>query len=150
MSWSAIAAAEVLQEFNPKEQATLIQQQSAADNLTPILARIVNMVRGFIIAGGGRVDQPGTVPDQLREDVIAVARWRWLLALPASDDKALQSDARKAAHDDAMKRLDKVAAGDLKVELPATPVITAAPGNAIQVASSQVRKATSCKLDGLA
>jgi hypothetical protein len=148
--WSAITESDVLDELNPKESEVMNEQQGATDKLPAILARVVNMVRGFIIAGGGRVDQPGTIPDQLREDVIAVARWRWLIALPASDDKALQSDARKAAHDDAMKRFDKVSTGDVKVELPAAPLATAAPGNAIEVASSQARKATACKLDGLA
>src|SRR6266853_1597626 len=129
MSWSAIAAAEVLQEFNPKEQAKLAEIQAAVDNLTPILGRIVNMVRGTIVAGGGRVDQPGTIPDQLREDVIAVARWRWLISLPAQEGDTLQSKQRQAVHDDAMKRFDKIAAGSVKVELPTTPVITASPAN---------------------
>lgn len=150
MSWSAITADEVLEEFNPREQAKINELQGSEDNLDSILGRVVNMVRGCVTAGGGRVDQPGTVPDQLREDVIAIARWRWIISLPASDDKTLQSDARKAAHDDAMKRLDKVSAGDIKVELPAAPVATASPSNAIEVASSQTRQFTRDKMDGLA
>jgi uncharacterized protein YggE len=73
-----------------------------------------------------------------------------VISLPAADNKTLQSDARKAAHDDAMKRLDKIAAGDLKVELPSTPIATTAPGNAVEVASKQDRFATRDKMDGLA
>ena len=130
MSWSVITETDVLSEFNPKEQALIANIQNAADNLAPILQRVVNAARACVVAGGSQVDQPGTIPDQLRMDVIAVARWKWLISLPQVNE-TLQSINRKNAHDDAMKRLDDVAAGKIKIELPANPVVQDAPVNAI-------------------
>lgn len=130
MSWSVITETDVLSEFNPKEQALIANIQNAADNLAPILQRVVNAARACVVAGGSQVDQPGTIPDQLRMDVISVARWKWLISLPEVNE-TLQSKNRKDAHDDAMKRLDDVAAGKIKIELPADPVVQNAPVNAV-------------------
>ncbi len=130
MSWSVITESEVLEEFNPKEQALIANIQNAADNLAPILQRVVNAARACVVAGGSQVDQPGTIPDQLRMDVISIARWKWLISLPQVNE-TLQSANRKNAHDDAMKRLDDVAAGKIKIELPANPVMQDAPVNAV-------------------
>jgi hypothetical protein len=130
MPWNAITVDDVLSEFNPTEQAKINAIQNAVDNLTPILSRAVNAARGSIIAGGNPVDAAGTIPDQLRPEVIAIARWRWLVALPGVNE-ALQSKDRRAAHDDAMKRLDDVAARKIKVELPG---VGGAPVNAVAVA----------------
>lgn len=139
MSWSIIAESEVLEEFNSKENALINNIQSATDNLAPILQRVVNAARGAIVAGGGPLDQPGTIPDQLRPDVIAIARWKWLVALP-NVNETLQSKNRKDAHDDAMKRLDEVAAGKIKIELPGNPIIQDAPVNSVQVATHKHHK----------
>jgi predicted NBD/HSP70 family sugar kinase len=148
MSWSAITSDEVLQEFNPKEQAAIANIQGAADNLTPILARVVNAARACVIAGGGQIDQAGTIPDQLREDVITIARWRWLISLPQVNE-TLQSKNRRDDYDSSMKRLDDVAAGKVKIELPTAPVIQAAPDNAVQVVTSQTRRFTRDQMEGL-
>jgi predicted NBD/HSP70 family sugar kinase len=148
MSWSAITAVEVLQEFNPKEAAQIATIQGAADNLTPILARIVNAARACVIAGGGQVDQAGKIPDQLREDVISIARWRWLISLPEVNE-TLQSKNRRDDYDSAMKRMDDVAAGKIKIELPTAPIVQAAPDNAIEVASSQTRRFTRDQMEGM-
>lgn len=147
MSWSVIAESEVLEEFNSKENSAINNIQGATDNLAPILQRIVNMARSCVVAGGSQVDQPGTIPDQLRPDVIAIARWKWLVALPKIGE-ALQSKERKQAHDDGMKRMDDVAAGKIKIELPAAPVIQDAPVNSVEVASRQHREFTKHKLRG--
>jgi hypothetical protein len=148
MSWAAITADEVLQEWNEKEQLKVQEQQAAADNLPDILVRVVNACRGCVRAGGGQVGPAGTIPDQLREEVIAIARWRLLLALPDVSD-AILSKSREKAHDDAVKRFDAVAAGDIKVELPEVQVAAPAPVNAVEVASKQDRVATREKLDGV-
>ena len=146
MSWSIIDESEVLEEFNSKENAAINSIQGATDNLAPILQRVVNAARGAIVAGGGPVDQPGTIPDQLRGDVISIARWKWLIAIPNND--SLQSKNRKEAHDDAMKRLDQVAEGKIKIELPGNPIVQDAPVNSIQVASKQHRDFTRRKMNG--
>ena len=147
MSWSVIDESEVLEEFNSKENSAINNIQGATDNLAPILQRVVNAARGAIVAGGGPLDQPGTIPDQLREDVISITRWKWLIALPNIND-SLQSKNRKDAYDDAMKRLDEVAAGKIKIELPGNPIIQDAPVNSIEVASKQHRDFTRHKMNG--
>jgi len=148
MSWLPITSDEVLQEFNPKEVAAITNIQGAADNLTPILLRVVNAARACVLAGGGQVDQPGTIPDQLRNDVITIARWRWLISLPQVNE-TIQSKNRRDDYDASMKRLDEVAAGKVKIELPAAPIMQAAPDNAIEVASSQTRRFTRDHMEGL-
>jgi len=132
MSWSTIAEADVLSEFNSAEQTAIVAQQGAIDNLGAILTRVVNATRSSVLAGGGQQDQPGTVPDQLREEVIAIARWRWIISLPKIDE-TLQSESRKQAYVDAVARLDKVAEGKIKIEVPSTPIATTAPTNAVAV-----------------
>jgi predicted NBD/HSP70 family sugar kinase len=132
MSWTAITSAEVLQEWNTKEPLAIKAQQAAADNLPAILARVVNKVRDSVLAGGGRVDQAGTIPDQLREEVIAIARWNLLLSLPEVSEPLL-GKARRSAYDDAMKRIDLVSKGEIKIAVPANPLSVSAPGHAVSV-----------------
>lgn len=132
MAWSSINESDVLTEFNPLEQAQLEKIQGVTDNLPAILGRVVNSTRSNILAGGGRVDADGTIPDQLRSDVIAIARWLWLISLPDVNE-AIQSKNRKAAFDAAQSRMDDVANGKLKVEVPLNPEATTAPANAVAV-----------------
>lgn len=120
MSWSPITPAEVLEEFTPLETATLNSIQGAADNLTGILARVVSAARGAIRAGGNSVSNtPGAIPDQVRGDVVSLARWRWLVSFPQL--KSMQTDARKNAAESAQQRLDAIADGKPKVEAPLDP-----------------------------
>jgi hypothetical protein len=150
MSWQVITSDEVLQEWNTKEPELIQNQQAAQDNLPAILERVVNATRSCVIAGGGRLDQAGTIPDQLREEVIAIARWRLLLSLPEVNESIL-SKSRKDAYDDAIKRIDLVAKGEIKIELPGQALDVASPANAIEVApGTEPRVATRTKLDGLA
>jgi hypothetical protein len=48
-----------------------------------------------------------------------------------------------------MKRMDDVAAGKIKIELPATPIVQDAPVNGVQVASKQHREFTRKKMEGM-
>lgn len=148
MSWSTIAATEVLQEFTPQEQAALNAIQGASTQLAAILARAVNAARGHIIAGGNATGPDGTIPDQVRSDVIAIARWQWLISFPQL--KALQTDARKAANDEAQKTLKEINRKEIKVEIPATPSGDAGPVSQIQVATTgQPRQATRNSMKGI-
>jgi len=132
MAWNSIAAADVLAEFTPVEQATLQNIQGATGNLAGILTNVVNAARGAIVAGGNQLDQAGTIPDQLREDVIAIARWKWLISFPAL--KNLQTDQRKEAATEAQKRIDGVSAGKPKIEIPANPIATKSPVGGVGIA----------------
>ena len=126
MSWHQVTTDMVLQEFTPAEQATLKNIQAAQDNLQPILDRTVAAVRGAIRAGGYDLGADGQTPDQLDGEVIAITRWRYLVAIPQA--KSMQTDARKAAHDSAVARIDKVANQEVNIETP-TAGVNPASGN---------------------
>jgi len=122
MSWTTITTEDVLAEFTPVETATLQSIQGAADNLAGILTKAVKAARSQINAGGNQLDNTGlTVPDALVEDVIAVARWRWLSSFPAL--KTLKTAEREKAHRDAVALLKEISsqkADRPRTELPAT------------------------------
>jgi len=84
--WSSIASAEVLAQFTPAERAVLNNIQAinptATTTMDGILASAVATARGCIAAGGNPLDLAGTIPDQIRQDVISIARWRWLTSFP--------------------------------------------------------------------
>lgn len=126
MPWSPITTAEVLQEFTPAEQAALEAIQASTSVLAAILDRTIAATRGNVRAGNYLLDDDATaVPDQLRSEVIAITRWRWLISLPAAD--GLQTEARKSAYEEALRKLDKVAAQEFNIEPPTTEA--AAGGN---------------------
>lgn len=116
MSWSTLATSEILEQFTPAEQATLQAIQGADTNLPAIAGRAVRAARGTIAAGGNPLGAADTIPDQVRDDVIAIARWTWLTSFPAL--KAFQTKDRKDAHDNGRTRLDAIAAGRVRVERP--------------------------------
>lgn len=145
MSWRTITGTEAEQEFSPAEKAAIdVATQGAV--FASILERVVDFIRGACLAGSGQVGAAGTIPDLLRMDCVAIARWRWLCSIPSL--KALQSEERKALHDEGTKRIEKVASGDLKIENPDTAgTETASTGNSEIVTNST--RPTSTTLDGL-
>lgn len=118
MAWNTIAATDVLAEFTPQEQAALQGIQGADTQLALLLAGVVGAVRGAISAGGYALDAAGTVPDQLRPDCIALARWRWLTSFPTL--KAFQTEARRDLAKAAQERIDAASNQKLNVEAPAS------------------------------
>ena len=118
MPWNNLTTAEVLEEFTPSEQATLQGIQGATGNLANILLRAIQSARGAISAGGYELGEGTTIPDQLRGEVIAIARWRWLISFPQL--KSMQTAERKAANDEAVKKLDAAANQEFNVESPST------------------------------
>jgi len=126
MPWSAIQVAEVLEEFTPAEAATLQNIQQSDTSLPGILRRVVRAARGSISAGGNPLDTTAeTIPDQIRDDVVALARWKWLTGFPAL--KSMQTKGRADAAAAAQTRLDNIASGDIKVELPPSATSASAP-----------------------
>jgi hypothetical protein len=87
-------------------------------------------VRGSIKAGGNQLDftSDTTIPDQLADETIAIARWRWLSSFPAL--KAFKTDERKKANDDALALLERISSQSAdrpRVELPAVADSTPSP-----------------------
>lgn len=129
MAWAAITEADVLSEFTPDEATSLqtIQQGASnapVDNLPLVLARTVAEVRDYIRSGGYALDttSSSTLPLGLHSDVIAIARWRWLIAMPRL--KTLETDVRERAFNRALKKLDLIAQGNFAVEPPASETTT--------------------------
>ena len=142
MSWNAIAASDVQNEILPDEVAMLNTIQGANTQLATILTKTVNKVRAQILVGGNQLDAAGTVPDQLWQEVIAMARWRWFTSLPNTD---LCSDRRKEQYEAATETMQDIAAGKdksgraVKVELPnpATALPLSGPAGQMQATSGR-------------
>src|SRR5579859_173663 len=106
--WNALSTQDVLNEFTAAEQAQLQNIQGGTNQLAAILDKTVRRVRSLIKAGGNMLDQSAaTIPDQLAEEVIAIARWQWLSAFPGL--KALKTDERRQAYTDAQTLLKEIA-----------------------------------------
>lgn len=130
MAWNEITDADVLNEFTPAEKALLNNIQGGKGNLPDVLAKVIGKVRGSIKAGGNQLDftSETTIPDQLADETISIARWRWLSSFPAL--KPLKTDERKKANDDAMALLERIssqASDRPRVELPAITDATPSP-----------------------
>jgi hypothetical protein len=125
MPWSAPAEDEILSEFTPEETTILQALQGATDRLPGILARVVAEIRDAIRSGGYALDADvTTLPLSLHGDVIALARWRWLAALPALP--TLQTEPRAALAAAAIAKLEKIATQQFSPEPPSAPLITPA------------------------
>jgi hypothetical protein len=116
--WNVLATTDVTAEILPDEVNALNTIQGSAGVLAGILANVIAEVQASVLVGGNQIGQSGTVPDQIREDVIAIARWRWFSSLPKTD---LQSDFRRQQYDEAVKRLAAIRKGEEKVEVPLNP-----------------------------
>jgi len=147
MSWNTLSAADAL--LSPQEKTSLATIASGADQLQKIADREIAAWRGAILAGGGRVDQDGTLPDQILPEVLAVIAWRYLLAYP--ELKKLQTDERRQLYGDALALKQEISAGRQKVELPASgqALSTTGPMGQVEVANTTKRRLTRDTLEGL-
>jgi hypothetical protein len=116
--WNPLAPTDITAEILPDEVTLLNTIQGSSSILSAILSTVTAEIQAGILVGGNQIGQPGTVPDQIRSDAIALARWKWFCSLPKTD---LQSDFRRAQYDEAVKRMEKIRAGQEKVEFPAQP-----------------------------
>jgi hypothetical protein len=117
-----------MQEWNTSEPGAIAKQQAAQDNLPNVLARAVMRVRGAIAAGGYALGPDGTIPDQVRDSVIAFTRWKLLLSLPEVNESML-SKSRKADYDDACKRFEAISQQKERIESPDGAPAEAPSGN---------------------
>jgi hypothetical protein len=124
MSWNTLATTDVTAEILPAEVTALNTIQGSSSILAGILANVIAEVQASILVGGNQIGQSGTVPDQIREDVIALVRWKWFASLPQTD---LQSEFRRQQYDEAVKRLGNIRSGGEKVEIPLDPQNVSGP-----------------------
>ena len=153
MAWNTVATDDVLAEFSTAEQNSLTGASGALD---VILGNVVNTVRGQILAGGGMLSANAqTIPDQLRDAVIAIARWRFLSSVPLLQD--FKTDDRRSLYNEAIETLRGVMSGSVKVEVPtdaasqtlASGGSSGSPVNEVEIASRQRRYVTNCSMRGL-
>jgi len=146
--WNTITTQTVMSRFSDAEKAALAALQSAPDQITQVLIDVTDSVRGKIKAGGNRLGPDGTIPNSLKLEVVSLALWLWITGF--SKNEKLQTDGRKQNYNDALAVLKDVAAGKQKVELPdpGEADTTAAPTNAIQVASREPRQFKRNKMKG--
>ncbi len=117
--WQVLAASEVLSELTTSERLGLQKLLGTAEPpASAIVERVIAEVRDYIRSGGYAIDESAdnTLPLGLHSDAIAIARWRYLISIPAA--KTLQTDARKEAVEHALEKLAKVAAQEFAVEPP--------------------------------
>jgi hypothetical protein len=133
MAWITPAESDVLTVLSETELATYRAAALAsgqADPLTPTLAQVVDLVRGYVGAyGPNTLGLPGTIPQKLLApalDLIAV-RLPQRVGVPPKD-------VRKTAADQAVRLLEQVAAGIFNIEEPdnSTTETTAAPRPTIE------------------
>jgi putative salt-induced outer membrane protein YdiY len=102
-TWILLTPADVLAQFNDSETAAYdaAKGDTQSASLPAIITLVVNQIWHAYHDGGRLVDfaAPGTVPAGEKNRAIALARWKYLLALPTG--RSLQTDERRKAHDDA-------------------------------------------------
>lgn len=125
MSWTTIHHDEVLQEFTPQEQLSINAVQGANIQLGKILGRVVNAWRGAISLNQA-LGAFNTIPADVREDVIAETRWRWLISLPQL--KALQTKERQGLYEDALAHLKEIRGGQQVESSSDTPGVNPPTG----------------------
>jgi hypothetical protein len=129
MAWITPTSDDVLSEFTPTEQET-INSLVADDTMGTIVSRSVMEVRDFIRSGDYGLDaDPTKIPGGLVNDLISIARWRFLISVPQF--KQLQTDERKALYTDALAKLNLIAAQKFGPEPPSGPNIPLPPGSAM-------------------
>lgn len=98
----------------------LVQNAAKADGqsdpLPEIVQRIVRLIRGKVAAGGNKIADGQTIPDELEDAFLAIYRFNALTRFP--NLKGLLDDARKEAKKDALALLDSVSAGKMQIEAP--------------------------------
>lgn len=147
-AWTTVTTQTVMSRFSDAEKSALSALQSAPDQITQVLGDVTDSVRGKIKAGGGQVGLDGTIPNSLKLEVISIALWLWITGF--SKNEKLQTDGRRKNYEDALAVLKGVSMGKQKVELPdpGETDTTAAPSNAIQLASREPRQFKRNKMRG--
>lgn len=123
MTWETLTATEVLTEFNSDEKAQVDTLSGDSGNLADITARVVEEFRQAIVDGGGEVEATATIPAGFKGQAIALARWRFLILLPKSEE--LQTEHRKQAAAKAEALIEAIATGQRRVAPPASPATEA-------------------------
>ncbi|MCK9468148.1 MAG: DUF1320 domain-containing protein [Porticoccaceae bacterium] len=121
VAWISLTPADIDSRLSAAERSALARATGDAAELilADVLAGIEATVRGYIRARRDAIMAPSGIPPSLRDTALD-------LAVPAYSTRAGgilldPKGARAKARDDALKRLEDVAAGTFRVETPANP-----------------------------
>lgn len=120
MPWNTPTEADVINRLTPAELAALKNIQGAIDLIPLLLADRVASAQGNINAGGFPLGPAGTIPDQIKTEVLAQVRWDLLVAFPGLEK--LRTPDRKDAAANAEKKLDAISRQEIRVESPTPPI----------------------------
>jgi len=120
MPWITVTEDHLLRVISSGELEALRSKATAPgqdDPVTAVIASTCLEVQGYV---GARypVGQAGTVPEQLLNATVAIARWRLLTRLPV---KLMATEARRQEYDDAISLLKDVAAGKFALSVASEP-----------------------------
>ena len=105
MAWRAVTTADV--KVTPMELGMLQSAQGSTTRLAAVLTASVQKFQGAIAATGALALADGqSVPDQLRDEVLAFAVWTWLRDFPGL--ALFKTEARKTAYVQAQGDYSKI------------------------------------------
>ena len=110
MAWRNIQTTDITKKFTVNEQALLSAASGAGSALQTHLTDTIGKFLGALSALGYNTAAGGAVPDQLRDDIMAYACWKWLDDFPVM--KAMQTDQRKAAYEKAESNYERICKRD--------------------------------------
>jgi phage gp36-like protein len=146
MAWQTITESNVQTKLAGAELTALQSSALATGQASPLaetITTVIDEIRGYIAANhANTLGTAGTIPSKLVSAAVVIIRYRLCTRLPV---KSLLDENRVREYQDAIKLLERVADGKFSIEDPSTGT-----ENAAQIESStQTRKATRTKLDGL-
>jgi len=127
-TWITLAEADVLAYVNNAELTTVLTASLANGQAAPlsvILPDVTMEVRGYCRVRN-TLGPAGTIPQELKTAAIDIVLYRVFKRIR----KTAAAKEAKPDYDDAMKKMERVASGELKISVPLTPTtdVTSAPG----------------------
>lgn len=109
MAWITLTASHLLARLTESERAAMDEKDLADGQTSPvtaILSAVAGKVRRAVAKGGGALDAvAATIPDELLDAAISIARYRLCCRFPA----ALLNEDRRKEYDNAEMELRDVA-----------------------------------------
>jgi hypothetical protein len=87
-------------------EKTIMEGITPLQDLDTVVASACNYVRGYLMAGGNTMENAPAVPPEVKDDVIAIGRYRYLAQEPTG---TLISPTRQKEYDDAIAHLRDIA-----------------------------------------
>lgn len=108
--WSTFTTDDVLAQFNDSEQSAYntARGDTHDNSLAAIVSATAAQIRQAYRDGGRDVDdQSGTIPEGEKNRAVAIARWKFLLALPTGKSLAENRQTEAKAAEDYLLALSK-------------------------------------------